>query len=35
MEIECEVPQGGTVRFHLTCYDVWQTILTVKDRLPR
>jgi hypothetical protein len=30
-EIECEVPGGGTIPFHLACYDAWQTILTGKD----
>lgn len=29
-EIECDVPGGGTIRFHLACYEVWQTILTAK-----
>ncbi len=33
MEIECDVPGGGTIHFHLACYDVWQTILTGKERL--
>jgi hypothetical protein len=31
MEIECDVPGGGTIRFHLACYDLWQTVLTRKD----
>jgi hypothetical protein len=35
MEVECDVPEGGTIRFHLACYDVWQTILTGKDCPPR
>ena len=30
-EIECDVPGGGTIHFHLACYDVWQTVLTGKD----
>jgi hypothetical protein len=30
-EIECDLPRGaGTIRFHLACYDIWQTVLTAK-----
>jgi hypothetical protein len=30
-EIECGVPAGGTIVFHLACYDAWQSILAKKD----
>ena len=23
VEVECDLPSGGTIRLHLTCYDVW------------
>jgi hypothetical protein len=26
-EIECDVPGGGTIRFHQACYDVWHSAL--------
>ena len=30
-EIECDVPGGGSVHFHLWCYDAWQSVLAVKS----
>ena len=29
-EIECDVPGGGTISFHLACYTLWQETLTAK-----
>ena len=26
-EIECDVPGGGSIHFHLWCYDAWQSVL--------
>ena len=23
LEVECDLPQGGTIRLHRTCYDIW------------
>ena len=23
IEVECDLPGGGTIRLHRTCYDVW------------
>ena len=23
VEVECDVPTGGTIRFHQRCYDIW------------
>ena len=23
IEVECDLPQGGTIRLHRTCYDIW------------
>ena len=23
VEIECDVPTGGTIRFHQQCYEIW------------
>jgi hypothetical protein len=23
VEVECDLPKGGTIRLHRTCYDVW------------
>jgi hypothetical protein len=23
LEVECDLPKGGTIRLHRTCYDVW------------
>ena len=23
IEVECDLPAGGTIRLHRTCYDVW------------
>jgi len=25
VEVECDLPGGGTVRLHRVCYDVWST----------
>lgn len=30
-EIECDVPGGGTIHFHLRCYDAWQSVLAAKE----
>lgn len=30
-EIECDVPGGGTIYFHLQCYDLWQSVLAAKE----
>jgi hypothetical protein len=30
-EIECDVPGGGTIFFHLACYDAWQSVLAAKE----
>ena len=31
MEIECDVPGGDTIHFHVACYDVWQAIIGRKE----
>ena len=23
VEVECDLPDGGTIRLHRTCYDLW------------
>lgn len=23
VEVECDLPVGGTIRLHRTCYDIW------------
>ena len=23
VEVECELPGGGTIRLHLACYEIW------------
>lgn len=23
VEVECDLPGGGTIRLHRTCYDIW------------
>ena len=23
VEVECDLPQGGTIRLHQRCYDIW------------
>ncbi len=23
VEVECDLPRGGTIRLHRTCYDLW------------
>jgi hypothetical protein len=23
LEVECDLPQGGTIRLHRRCYDIW------------
>lgn len=23
VEVECDLPNGGTIRFHQACYDLW------------
>ena len=23
VEVECDLPEGGTIRLHRTCYDIW------------
>jgi len=23
VEVECDLPQGGTINFHLRCYQIW------------
>jgi hypothetical protein len=23
MEVECDLPTGGTIRLHRGCYDIW------------
>ena len=23
VEVECDLPRGGSIRLHRTCYDVW------------
>jgi hypothetical protein len=30
-EIACDVPGGGTIYFHLRCYDIWQSVLAAKE----
>jgi hypothetical protein len=30
-EIECDVPESGSIFFHLACYDAWQAVLAAKD----
>jgi hypothetical protein len=31
MEIECDVPGGDTIHFHLACYGVWQATIAGKE----
>jgi len=30
-EIECDVPETGTIFFHLACYDAWQSVIAAKE----
>jgi hypothetical protein len=25
VEVECDLPNGGTIRLHRRCYDIWST----------
>jgi hypothetical protein len=30
IEVECDLPAGGTIRLHRTCYDVWSRELPAR-----
>lgn len=28
LAVECDLPDGGTIRFHAPCYEIWRSELT-------